>query len=164
MTTRSRLKLLVLTSTLPRWTSDTTPTFVADLCASLAQTMDVTLLAPASDGAAPIERQGGVEVRRFRYMYPARLQRLADGAIMPNIRRRPLLAAQIPPFVLAELGAAWRLMRAERFDAIHAHWALPQGFLAALLKHKLDQAPLPTAASSTPVLAHPHSRGAHYYH
>lgn len=36
--------------------------------------------------------------------------------------------------------------------------------LVAILKHKLDQTPLPTASSSTPVLAHPHIRGAHYYH
>ena len=131
---RARLKLLVLTSTFPRWPGDATPTFVADLCAGLAQTMDVTVLAPASDGAPSAERLGNVRVRRFRYAWPARLQLLADGAIMPNIRRNPLLAAEVPPFVLAELLAAWRLMRSERFDVIHAHWAVPQGLVAATLK------------------------------
>jgi len=49
----------------------------------------------------------------------------------------------------------------QRAQAIHA---CSYKSLAAILKHKLDQAPLPTTAASTPVLAHPHSRGAHYYH
>jgi transposase len=48
-----------------------------------------------------------------------------------------------------------------RAQAIHA---CSYKSLAAILKNKLDQAPLPTAASATPVLAHPYIRGAHYYH
>ena len=48
-----------------------------------------------------------------------------------------------------------------RAQAIHA---CSYKSLAAILKNKLDQAPLPTAAAATPVLAHPYIRGAHYYH
>lgn len=131
-----RKKVLVLTSTFPRWDGDTCPMFVADLCQGLAKTMDVTVLAPGARGAAPRETRDGYTVRRFRYSWPARTQRLADGAILPNIRRNPLLLAQVPPFVLAQMWAAWRLMRRERFDAIHAHWAVPQGLVASLLKRR----------------------------
>ena len=131
-----RLKVLVLTSTFPRWQGDTCPMFVADLCRGLAQSMDVTVLAPGSHGAASIEQRDGYTVRRFRYAWPSRLQRLADGAILPNIKRNPLLLAQAPPFVLAQLVAAYRLMRRERFDAIHAHWAVPQGVVASILKRR----------------------------
>lgn len=36
--------------------------------------------------------------------------------------------------------------------------------IAAILKNKLDQAPLPTAAVAPPAPWHPYIRGAHYYH
>lgn len=36
--------------------------------------------------------------------------------------------------------------------------------IAAILKNKLDQAPLPEPASSKKTIAHPNIRGAHYYH
>ena len=130
----ARLKVLVLTSTFPRWQGDTCPMFVADLCEGLAETMDVTVLAPGAEGAAGSQQWGAFTVKRFRYSWPARTQQLAIGAIMPNIRRRPILLAQVPPFFLMQLFAAWRLMRLEKFDAIHAHWAVPQGIVASILK------------------------------
>lgn len=131
---RRPIKLLVLTSTFPRWKGDTSPRFVADLCAGLGRTMEVTVLAPASPGALPVEWCEGYTVVRFRYGWPASTQRLAEGAIMPNIRRNPLLIVQILPFVLAQLWSASRLMRQQKFDAVHAHWAVPQGVVATLLK------------------------------
>jgi glycosyltransferase involved in cell wall biosynthesis len=136
MPERNRPKLLVLTSTYPRWDGDTTPRFVADLCRGLAEEFDVTVLAPASHGAESVERQAGVTVRRYRYAWPSRMQKLADGAILPNLRRNPWLFSQVPPLVLAQAWASWRLMQRERFDAIHAHWAVPQGVVAALLKRR----------------------------
>ena len=129
-----RLKVLVLTSTFPRWQGDTCPMFVADLCEGLSEQMDVTVLAPGAEGAAGKEQWGRFTVKRFGYSWPARTQQLAIGAIMPNIRRRPILLAQVPPFFLMQLFSAWRLMRKERFDAIHAHWAVPQGIVAGILK------------------------------
>jgi glycosyltransferase involved in cell wall biosynthesis len=126
-------KLLVLTSTFPRFAGDTCPMFVADLAQGLSSRFDVTVLAPASAGARLRERMGDVDVRRYRYGWPARTQKLADGAILPNIRQQPWLAAQAAPFVAAQLIAARRLLRDERFDAIHAHWAVPQGVVGAAL-------------------------------
>ncbi|MEX2225012.1 MAG: glycosyltransferase [Dehalococcoidia bacterium] len=132
----ARLKILVLTSTFPRWEDDTCPVFVADLCRSLATTMDVTVLAPGAHRAKSLEAWDGFTVRRFRYAWPSRAQLLANGAILPNIQRNRWLLAQVPLFVLCELWAAWRLMRRERFDIIHAHWAIPQGLVASLLKRR----------------------------
>lgn len=130
-----RPRVLALTSTFPRWRGDATPRFVFDLSAGLVREgLDVTVLAPGAHGAAARERWDGVDIRRFRYGWPASTQRLADGAILPNIRRNRWLAAQAASFVTAELAAAWRLMRRERFDVIHAHWAVPQGCVAIVLK------------------------------
>ena len=111
--------------------------FVADLSQRLSEAFDVTVLVPGSKGALDVERWGNITVRRYRYSWPSGSQRLADGAILPNLRRNRLLYGQIPGFVLAQLWAAWRLARRERFDAVHAHWVLPQGWVAAVLRATL---------------------------
>jgi glycosyltransferase involved in cell wall biosynthesis len=87
-------------------------------------------------------------VRRFAYGWPARTQRLAEGAILPNLQRRRALLAQVPVFVLAELTAAWRLLRAGRFHAMHAHWVLPQGAVAASLRARAGVPLLTTSHGS----------------
>lgn len=40
----------------------------------------------------------------------------------------------VPGFVLAQAWMAWRLIRRENVDVIHAHWLMPQGLLAASLQ------------------------------
>jgi glycosyltransferase involved in cell wall biosynthesis len=91
---------------------------------------------------------GLVEVRRFRYSWPSWTQWLADGAILPNIRRNPLLLTEVPLFVAAELVATRRLVRERQFDAIHAHWTVPQGFVASILKRRYGLPILTTAHGS----------------
>ena len=59
-------RLLVLTSTFPRWAGDSEPRFVLDLCRHLAESADVRVLAPHTPGAALDEVLEGERVRRFR--------------------------------------------------------------------------------------------------
>lgn len=72
-------------------------------------------------------------MRRFAYL-PSRWEKLADGAILPNIRQRPWLSLQAPFLLLAYLVAAlyhaWRW----RPSALHAHWIVPGGLVAAVVK------------------------------
>ncbi|MEX0785884.1 MAG: glycosyltransferase [Dehalococcoidia bacterium] len=123
----------MLTSTFPRWPGDACPRFVAELCDGLTARFDVTVLAPASKGAASVEQWSDLTVRRYRYSWPDGSQRLADGAILPNIKGNRLLYGLVPGLVLGQLWAAWRLAREGAVDLIHAHWALPQGWVAGLL-------------------------------
>lgn len=128
-----RRRLLVLTSTYPRWAGDSEPGFVHELARRLAAEFDVTVLGPHAAGAARAEEFEGVHVRRYRYA-PGRLELLVNGGgIVTNLRRRPWLWLLVPPFLLAQAWATWRLLRRWRPDVIHAHWLLPQGLMAALL-------------------------------
>ena len=127
-------KLLVLASTFPRWKGDTEPAFVYELSARLTASFSVTALVPHAPGAQMEEDWDGLRVRRFRYMWPARWERLAYGGILPNIQRDRLLLLQVPLFLAGELAATLRLVKRERIDLIHAHWVVPQGFVAALVR------------------------------
>lgn len=130
----ARRRLLVLTSTFPRWADDTEPAFVFELCLSLAADWDVTVLAPHAAGARREETMGGVRVLRYRYG-PAAWEKLAyEGGILANLKRRPWLACLLPIFFLALLWATRRALRALQPAAVHAHWIVPQGLaLAAAL-------------------------------
>lgn len=132
-----RPRLLVLASTFPRWQGDTEPRFVESLSYELADSFDIVVLAPHCAGAKPEETitdgVRSIEVRRFRY-FPAKLETLAyDGGMLFRVRRNPLRLLVLPFFLVAQAAVALRLQRQFDFSAVHAHWILPQGLVAALL-------------------------------
>lgn len=134
----ARPKLLVLASTFPRWEGDTEPRFVESLSFELARAFDVVVLAPHCRGAAREEvfvNEGReINVRRYRYCFPA-LETLAyDGGMLSRVRQNPFRLLLLPLFLIAQLFAIVRLQREFRFDVIHAHWIVPQGVVAAVLR------------------------------
>lgn len=134
-----RIHVLVLTTTLPARVDDGTPAFVLTLAQELSVENDVTILAPRVTGAASREKHGNLEIKRFAY-FPRPLEGLASGAIMPNLRRQPWRIVEVPPLVVAFLGAAVREVRRRRPDVVHAHWLLPGGVVALAL-HRIFGTP-----------------------
>lgn len=127
-------RLLILTSTFPRWPGDHEPPFVFELAKRLVERFDITVLAPATSGAKRRESLQGINVIRFRYA-PAKLERLAyEGGIPARLRSNRWHWLLLPNFLLAQALATWRLLRKGRFEVIHAHWIVPQGVLAALCR------------------------------
>lgn len=133
MTTDSsntRKRILVLTSTFPRWEGDHEPPFVFELSKRLVDQFDVMVLAPHAAGAKLTENIKGLEVHRFRYCLP-RFEKLAyDGGILANLKQNPLVYFLVPLFILSELISLIRILHQYKIDVIHAHWIIPQGLVA----------------------------------
>ncbi|MCX8178929.1 MAG: glycosyltransferase family 4 protein [Candidatus Aenigmarchaeota archaeon] len=130
-----RKKVLVLTTTFPRWKDDSTPAFVYDLSKELNKHVDIVVLAPHHYGAKKFEIMDGMKVYRFSYFLPEKLQRLCyEGGIMGNLKRSFLAKIQVPFLVLAELIYAIKLVKKEKIDVIHSHWIIPSGFVGAVCK------------------------------
>ena len=127
-TATGKPRVLVLATTMPVVPDDGTPQFVLDLSIGLQQTFDVCIITPRVGASRREEVIQGVAVRRFAY-FPRRWESLADGAILPNIKARPLTALQAPFLLAAHLWAALRIGRRWRPDMIHAHWLLPGGLI-----------------------------------
>jgi len=126
-------RLLVLASTYPRWANDPEPGFVHELTRRMTETFRVLVLCPRSPGAARSEIRDGVEIIRYRYA-PAALETLVnDGGIVGNLKKTRWKWLLVPGFLLALLWNAWRIVRKHKPQVIHAHWLVPQGFVAALL-------------------------------
>lgn len=125
-------RVLVLSSTFPRWEDDTEPRFVLDLCRHLSDYADVRVLAPHTYGAALDEILENIPVRRFRYFVPSWQAVTNQGGMAARLRENPWRALQLPFFVAALWMSSLRLMREWKPDLIHAHWIIPQGVVACL--------------------------------
>lgn len=94
----------------------------------------VFVLAPHDAGTQLSELSEGVVINRFRYWWPTKWQSVAYQAILPNLRKKPWLALQVPPLLVSEFVAALRLIRKHDIDFVFAHWLVPQGIVAYILK------------------------------
>lgn len=134
-------RILVLTSTFPRWKNDTKPPFVYELEKRLAKDFEIHVIAPHHYGAKKEELMEGLHVHRFRYFWPSKWQKLCDDSgIMPNLKENKLLYIQAVTLIIFELIAAIKICRKYKFDLIHAHWIIPQGIIAYLI-NKLFKIP-----------------------
>lgn len=126
-------RLLVLASTYPRWRNDPEPGFVHELCKRLVDRFEVIALVPDAPGADPDGVLDGVEVVRYRYA-PRRWQTLVNaGGIAVNLRRSRWKWLLVPGFIIGQYLAARRILRRRKVDVVHAHWLLPQGWVARQL-------------------------------
>jgi glycosyltransferase involved in cell wall biosynthesis len=130
----TRRRLLVLTSTYPRWVDDPEPGFVHELSKRLGANLDVTVLCPHASGAKRIDTMDGVRINRFRYA-PERFETLVQsGGIMANLSKTPWKLLLVPLFLMAQLLSTIRLFHQIKPDVVHAHWLIPQGFVVSLVK------------------------------
>jgi glycosyltransferase involved in cell wall biosynthesis len=111
----------------------------------------VTALLPHAEGAEVSEIVDGVHIKRFRYFYPASLQRLCyNGGILPNLRRSWWARFNLPFFVLAQAFAVARMAASKRYDLIHCHWLITSGLMGAFFAG-LGKAPLVATAHGSDV-------------
>lgn len=134
MSGHRHMRILVVTSTFPRWQDDTEPVFVYELCRRLHRLgADIDVLAPHAPGAKTMELMDGINVYRYRYC-PARLEVLAyRGGILANLRRHWFGFLIVPYFLLFQGIAIWSRLGKENYDLVHAHWIIPQGCTCVLV-------------------------------
>ena len=127
-------RVLVVTSTFPRWKDDTDPPFVYELSRRLTSDFDVVVHTPHYHGALSRETMDGMRIHRFRY-FVSRFEILAGGqGIVPKLRRNKLYYLLLPFFLAAQFFSLVAIVQKMKPDIIHAHWLIPQGLLAVLMK------------------------------
>lgn len=134
-------RILVLTSTFPRWKDDDDPPFVFELCKRLRAHYKVHVLAPHCPGSKTEEYLSGIYIKRFRYFFKP-WERLAyQGGILSKLKHHPWQYGLLPFFFIGELFALIRLLKKYKFHLIHAHWLIPQGLVASLAHLFIKSAP-----------------------
>jgi len=129
------MKILVLASTYPRRQNDTEPNFIGNLCLYLARDDIIHVVTPHDEGIPTRESLStNLEVFRFRYA-PQRWETLVyNGGILANLKRNRLKYLLVPFFVIGQILLTIRLIRSNSYDIIHAHWIIPQGFVAIIAR------------------------------
>ena len=81
------------------------------------------VVAPHEAGIPRFERVDSLTIRRFRYLFPVSLQRVAyRGGIPTNLRGSWAARLQVPLFLISFLWVA--AMACRRADVVHAHWTI----------------------------------------
>jgi glycosyltransferase involved in cell wall biosynthesis len=128
------LKIGVLTHNYPRFRGDFSGRFVEALSEELVtQGHQVTVLAPWDAAYARQPSDHRVKLVTYRYALRANWHRLGYMRSMRadvSLRRSSYLLA--PALFVAGAFTIMRWVRLERPDVLHAHWALPNGFMGAL--------------------------------
>ena len=142
-------RILVLTSTFPRWESDTEPVFIFQLCKSLKSNgYEIDVIAPHAPESKLQENMDGITVYRYRYCLPG-LEKLAyAGGIMANLNKWPLLYLLVPLFILFQAITVFKLLRRNSYDLVHAHWLIPQGLVCAFITRFFFRRPIPILCTS----------------
>ena len=130
--------LLVLASTYPRWANDHEPGFIHELCKRLTPQFNVIALVPDAVGADPNGLLDGVHVIRYRYA-PKKLQSLVNnGGIVNNLKAFLWKWLLIPSFLMCQYFAVKKILSTHKVDVIHAHWLIPQGWIAQRFSKKFN--------------------------
>jgi len=122
------LRVLTLTSSFPRFEGDYYGNFVRTQCLRLAEAgVDITVVAPRTRSSA--EGDARLKVLRFPYMPSKSLEVLPEQTLR---HAAPIDLIQLPPYLCSAL---LHLM-GQPADIVHAHLAIPMGYVASLSPRK----------------------------
>ena len=126
-------RVAVLAHSFPRFPGDTHGPFVKRLSEELAELgHEVRVLVPwdpelTDDPASPL-----AAIHTFRYVKPDRWHRFGYSRTMQrDVKVRGFAVAQAFPYLHFGTRALARLVREHRIDLVHAHWILPNGWIAS---------------------------------
>jgi len=146
MPKENELTVILLSSSYPRYTADNSSIFLRYLANSLVREgARIHVLAPDHPTVDNTPLDKLVINHWFQYL-PRSWQTLAYGSgILPNLKKKPLLYLQVPFFLTSMFfNLIWQCKKIKP-DIIHAHWVIPQGFIAILVG-KLLNIPVVTTA------------------
>jgi glycosyltransferase involved in cell wall biosynthesis len=150
------MRVLTVTTTFPRWADDSIPRFVFDLARHLVRRpgIEIRVVAPHAACAATSESMDGIDVRRFRYSWPATAQTLAyNQALHVALGSSVLKTLQVLPFLSMLAWSIEREVRRFRPDLIHCHWLIPQGTFCSLIG-RLHRVPVLITVHGTDVFGY----------
>lgn len=137
------MRITVLTHNYPRFPGDFSGSFVQALCQEwMARGQQVDVLAPFDVGydrpLTETDGNGRIALHLFRYIWPEGWHQVGYGRSMQSDLKLRLSGYLLSPFFFAgAILAALRHCQRTRPDVIHAHWALPNGFIGAVVSRVL---------------------------
>jgi len=135
------MRICILTHTYPKFEGDSTAPFMSCLAQAYADLgHQVFVLTPFVKGLQWPKRNP--RVISYKYIWPPKLHLLGySRSMFADVRLRFSNYFLAPFMFFFGFLALWKLVKKEKIDIIHAHWIVPNGFLAALVC-RLTKTPL----------------------
>lgn len=126
------MRIVVLTSSYPRFSDDGTAPFVKSIAEHLVQQgHEVEVVAPYDTDIRPMDTSG-VVVHRFRYIWPNRLHIIGHARSLISDAHMQLPVIMLMPFFLiAAFMTLMDVIKQQKSQVIYVHWVLPNGLVAA---------------------------------
>lgn len=130
------MKILVVTSTFQKTENDTVTDFVFNWLKTFQKKgHEVKVIAAHYPGLPEQDNLHGIPVERFKYWIPESQEQLAYGhGIIDNMRASHLAKLQMPSYLLSGSMRINKVINDFKPDIVHALWAFPNGWMAALVR------------------------------
>jgi len=126
------MNVAVLAHSFPRFPGDTHGPFVQHLSEALADRGHRVRVLVPFDPAIEADPASPLSVRSFRYVWPDRWHGLGySRTLRRDVGMKLSAYLQSPLYFWFAERALRRLVREEGIDLVHAHWILPNGFVAS---------------------------------
>lgn len=137
------MKILMVTSSYPKYEGDVTAPFIESIAASIAaRGNEVHVLAPYHPDLKRAGVEKGVHLHFFKYAPLRHLNIWGYAeALEADVRVKGAIFPLTPVVFASSLWSLLRLTRETKFDIMHAHWVIPNGPVATLIA-KVRRLPL----------------------
>ena len=137
------MKVCVLTHVYPRFKNDPMPPFIEFISENVQQLgVDVTVLTPYHPQFARVKTDHMVNLRIYKYIFLSNWHLLGyANTLVHDCKLKKFVYFLAPLMFFSGMIHLFKLNQKRRFDLLHAHWLLPNGFIAAVIS-KLCRIPL----------------------
>ena len=155
------MKIVVITSSFPRFEGDGVGSFIYSLMRSLARLdHEVTVFAPDDPKVVP-GWQSDVTVKRVRFVWPRSWSRLGHAhPLSGDVRMKWHAYPLVILFSLFAILELWRQVRHHGSDVIYAQWLVQGGFIGAVVR-RLTRVPLVVGVHGSDVFVAEHNKTLH---
>lgn len=133
----SKEKILILTSSFPRWKEDSNlggGDFILKIGRQLKSKIKFYVIAPLDNNSLKLERMENLIVYRFKQGLFINPQISYGSGMLANIKKQPIYFFYLPFFIISQIYSLHFLIRKYKFKIVHAHWFIPCGLALVLYK------------------------------
>jgi glycosyltransferase involved in cell wall biosynthesis len=128
------MRIVHFTSSYPLFKNDVGGIFIEELVKFISKEHKIFVLTPDSPESKNLELYDNYEVHRFKYFIKKYQVLVCNDSIIQNLKKNPINFVLLF-FLLIKAGISlYKLIKKEKIDIVHCHWAIPQGTIAVLLK------------------------------
>jgi glycosyltransferase involved in cell wall biosynthesis len=127
-------KVLILTSSYPKYKGDINGNFVYELATRLKSEFEIFILTPAFRNSLNYDIIDDIKIYRHKQFFIEKVELAYGSDILAKIRKNLAYLFVVPFYLLYQFISLRKIVKNEKIQIIHAHWLIPQGFLAVLYK------------------------------